>query len=187
MKHNLFIISGPSGVGGDDIITGLFSVLPIERVITMTTRQPREGEVDGIDYYFINRAEFLSGISKHQFFEYAQEYNGEYYGVTQSEIERVMGSGKIGIWRLEYKGVITAKKIFPEVITILINAPLAVLERRIRNRSVVSDEFVKERMEYTKEWLKHKDIYDYEVINHEGQLEKTIEEVAAIIRDNLEK
>jgi len=94
---------------------------------------------------------------------------------------------KIGIWKIEYKGVMTAKKLFPNIIAIFINAPLDILESRIRRRDNVTDEFVEERLAYTKEWLKHRDIYDYEVTNEEGKLDQTVKEVADIINKEIKK
>ncbi|MFC1678407.1 hypothetical protein ACFLZ9_01570 [Patescibacteria group bacterium] len=180
--ENVFIISGPSGAGEDSVIEGLKGILPIERVITTTTRYMRDGESQGNPYYFVANAEFIKLIVNDEFFEYAQEYNGNFYGVTLKELERVSQSEKIGIWKIEYQGVITAKKKIPGIIAILINAPLDVLGARIRNRdNHVDEEFVKARMEYTKEWLKHKDIYDHEVINEEGKLDEAIKETAEII------
>ncbi len=179
---NVFIISGPSGAGEDSIIEGLRDYFPIERIITTTTREKRRGETEGNPYYFISKEEFEEKIKNNCFIEYAYQYNGNIYGVTKEETERVAQSQKIGAWKIEYKGVIQAKKIFPEVVSILISVPdLKILENRIRRRDGVSEEYLKERMEYTKEWLKHKDIYDYEVINHEGKLDQAIQEVAKII------
>jgi guanylate kinase len=180
----IFIISGPSGAGEDSIIEGLKKIFSIERVITTTTRKMRPGESQKNPYYFISKREFAKRIKENKFFEYAQEYNNYYYGVTHKEIKRVKNSKKIGTWKIEYKGVITAKKIMPEVKAIFINAPLAILKKRIERRSNVSKEFIKERMDYTKEWLKHKDIYDYQIINEEGKLKKTINQVAKIIKEN---
>jgi guanylate kinase len=184
MKNNIFIISGPSGAGEDSIINGLTKKLPIEKIITTTTRPIREGEKNGREYYFIRKEEFKAGIEKGFFLEWAQEYNDNYYGVSKKEIERVKNSDKIGIWKIEYKGVIKAKQLFPDIISIFINAPLEILEKRIRQRNNVSDEFVQERLEYTKKWLEHRDIYDFEVENEEGKLSETIEKVTNIIQNN---
>lgn len=178
---NIFIISGPSGAGEDSVIDGLQKIFPIERVVTTTTRKMRPGESQKNPYYFISEKEFISKIEKGGFFEYAKEYNNLYYGVTGEEIERVKSCGRIGIWKIEYKGVITAKKVMPDIIAIFINAPLKILEERIRRRTSVTDEFVAERMKYTKEWLKHKNIYDYEIENKQGKLDETIKKVANII------
>jgi guanylate kinase len=182
---NLFIISGPSGAGEDSVIEGLKKIFPIERVITTSTRAMREGESQGNPYYFISAEEFKNKIAEDGFFEYAQEYNNNYYGVTHEEIKRVMACGKIGIWKIEYKGVISAKKLLPDIIAILINAPLDVTEQRIRARDRISEKHIQERLEYTKEWLKHKDIYDYEVTNEQGKLNETIEKTANIIKKNI--
>ncbi len=180
-KNKLFIISGPSGAGEDSIIEGLKKFLPIERVVTTTTREKRSDVFREDPYYFISKEEFKKGIEDDIFFEYAQEYNNQFYGVTKKEIERVIKSDKIGIWKIEYKGVMAMKKMMPEIIAILITTEsLEVLRQRILNRGA-SEEFIEERMAYTKEWLKHKDIYDYEVVNCEGKLNKAVEDVRRII------
>jgi guanylate kinase len=183
----IFIISGPSGVGEDSVIEGLINFFEIERVITTTTRQMRAGESQGNPYYFIDKGEFENRIKGDKMAEYAQEYNSNFYGVTRDELERVTRSKKIGIWKIEYKGVITAKEKYPDIKSIYIAAPsLEILRQRILKRDPsVSREYLDERMEYTKEWMRHENIYDYKVINEEGKLEKTVEKVAGIIKDNL--
>lgn len=183
MNGNIVIISGPSGAGEDSIIDGLSQYMPIERIITTSTRDMREGESQGDPYYFISHEEFAQGIEDGKFFEYAQQYNDNYYGVTFEEIERVKAAEGVGIWKIDYKGVIQAKELMPEIKTIFITAPLDILEKRIRSRDGVSDEFVAERMAYTKEWLEHADIYDYQVENEEGKLDNTIEKVRDIITE----
>jgi guanylate kinase len=179
----IFIISGPSGAGEDSIIEGLKKKFPIERVITTTTRAMRPGESNGYPYYFIAKEEFRKGVESGKFIEWAEEYNGNLYGVTKEELERVAMSGKIGIWKIEWKGVITAKKMFPEIKSIFVTVPdIKILEDRIRRRDNVTDEHIKERMEYTKEWMSHADIYDYTVVNEEGKLEEAIRKTAEIIK-----
>jgi guanylate kinase len=183
MKNNLFIISGPSGAGEDSIINGLKELFPVEVVITTTTRSMRPGEEQGQPYYFISKEEFKANISANKFFEWAQQYNDNLYGVSFEEIERIKNSGKVGLWKIEYKGVMTAKKLMPEIPAIFINAPLDQLEERIRRRDNVTEEFIQERIAYTKEWLKHTDIYDYEVINENGKLSESINKVAQYIQN----
>ena len=180
-ENKLFIISGPSGAGEDSVIDGLEKDLPIERVVTTTTREKRKGELDGKPYYFISKKEFEKGIAKNNFFEYAREYNNQFYGVTKKEIQRVVKSDKIGIWKIEYKGVITVKKLMPKVIAIFITvSSLEILKQRLLKRGA-DEKFIQERMDYTKKWLKHKNIYDYEVVNHEEKLDETVEKVKGII------
>ncbi len=179
---NVFIISGPSGAGEDSVIEGLIDQFPIERVITTRTRPMRIGESQGKPYYFISENEFKEKLAADEFVEYAEQYNNQLSGVTKSEIDRVASSGKIGIWKIEYKGVITAKKLFPGIIAIMLTAPLEVLEARIRRRDNPDEQLLAERMAYTREWLKHLDIYDYVIENEEGKLAQTIEQVARIIK-----
>lgn len=182
----IFIISGPSGAGEDSVIKGLEKIMPIEYIVTTTTRPMRPGEVDGKSYYFISREKFKKGIEDGNFIEWAQHYNDNFYGVTRDEISRVARSGKIGIWKIDYKGVESVKKMYPDIVAIFLISPLEIMAERIRRRDGVAEEYVQERMEYTKEWLKHTDIYDYTVTNEEGKLTETIAKVANIIRNNVE-
>ncbi|MCK4592171.1 guanylate kinase [Candidatus Parcubacteria bacterium] len=180
-KNKLFIISGPSGAGEDSVIEGLKKFLSIERVITTTTRKKRSDVFAEDPYYFISKKEFEKGILENKFFEYAEEDNNQFYGVTNEEIERVISSGKIGIWKIEYKGVMTVKKIMSGVVSILITTQsLEILKQRLSKRGE-SEEFIQRRMDYAKEWLKYKDIYDYQVVNYEGKLDEAVEEVKGII------
>jgi guanylate kinase len=185
-KSNIFIISGPSGAGEDSIISGLEKYFSIERVITTSTREMRPGESQSNPYYFLAREEFVRRRDAGEFVEWAEQYNGNLYGVTKQEIERVKSTGKIGTWKIEWQGVQTVKKIFPEIPSIFITvSDLKILEERIRRRDNVTDEYIKERMEYTKEWLRHADIYDYTIINEEGKLDVAVAQVAEIIKKHL--
>ncbi len=187
MKNRLFLFSGPSGVGGDHLIDKLKKYFPIKRVITTTTRKMRPGEKNGKDYYFISKKEFKKGIKEGMFLEWAFEYNDNYYGVTEKEVEKVKKSKKLGIWRMEYKGIIAVKKLMPELKAILINASLSDLKRRLKKREKenATEEYLKERMEYTKNWLKYKGIYDYEVMNKEGKLDEAVLETVKILKKEL--
>ncbi len=186
--NNIFIISGPSGAGEDTIINRLEKELGVVHIITTTTRAMRPGDRERKPYYFISEKDFQEKIKNNEFVEYAKEYNNNYYGVTHQELERAKKSGKIGIWKIGYKGVKTAKKLFPEIIAIFINAEsLEILEKRIRKRAEVTDQYVKERLDYTKEWLKHLDMYDYKVINKEGKLDEAVEKIKQIILTEIKK
>ena len=185
-RSKIFIISGPSGAGEDSIIKGLTDFFEIERIVTTTTRVMRTGESEGNPYYFICREEFEEKIKNNELAEYAEGYNNNFYGVTKKELERVRACGKIGIWKIEYKGVIKAKKNFPEIKSIYIAPPsLEILKQRIMRRDNVSEEYVNERMEYTKEWMRHENIYDFKVVNEEGKLDEAIEKVANIIKNTV--
>lgn len=180
--NNIVIISGPSGAGEDSIIDGLSRYTQVNRIITTTTRDMRPGESNGNPYYFISKEEFEKKIEQGDMIEWAKQYNGNLYGVTRSELERVNALPGIGTWKIEYQGVISAKKLFPEIRSIFIMADsLDILAQRIRMRSHVSEDYIRERMEYTRQWLQHEDIYDYKVINHQGRLDEAIKEVADIL------
>src|SRR3989338_4539799 len=98
-KNNIFVVSGPSGAGEDSIIKGLEKYFPIERIITTSTREMRPGESQGNPYHFIGKEEFKKRKDQGDFIEWAEQYNGNLYGVTRQEIERVKNSGKIGTWK----------------------------------------------------------------------------------------
>ena len=105
------------------------------------------------------------------------------YGVSKAELRRISElEHRIGIWKIDWKGVESAKKLFPTIQAIFISAPLAVLEERLRSRDSLKDErYFAERMAYTREWLKHTDIYDYVVENEQDKLDQAIEDVKTII------
>lgn len=183
---NVFIISGAAGSGKDSVIDSLQTILPIERIITSTTREMRFFETEGNPYYFVSRDAFEQGIAAGDFVEYSTNENDALYGVTKSELRRITEKNHIAIWRVDWKGVIAIKKIYPDIPAIYISAPLSVLEARLRSRDAgKSETYFEERMNYTREWLNHLDIYDYHVENQEGKLEQTVEQVVAIIKKYL--
>lgn len=185
-QNNIFIISGPSGAGEDSIINNLTKKHPyIHTVTTTTTRAMRPGESEGNPYHFVSAEEFRDMIARDMLVEWAQHYNGNFYGVTRQNFTAITSRGDIALWKIDYKGVITAKKKFPKIIAIFIMAESPdVLEQRIRKRGDVTEDYIAERMAYTKEWLRHTDIYDYTVINRQGRLEDAVAEVEHIILSN---
>lgn len=184
-KSRIFIISGPSCAGEDSIIEGLKKQIEFEKIITTTMREMRPGESQGKPYYFISKNEFEDGIEKEDFYEYAKQDRGNLYGVTKKEFERAYNTGKPVIWKVDYKGVLTGKKIFPDAIAILIDVPLEIVEKRIRRRDNASDEYVKERLEYAHGWYDNRDKFDYSIKNEEGKLDEAIKEVKNIIEKNI--
>ncbi len=185
---NVFIISGAAGSGKDSVIDGLQSRLRVERIITTTTRAKRSGEVEGNPYYFISPEEFKRRVANNEFAEHSINENGGYYGVTHTELKRITEKGGIAIWRVDWKGVLAIKKLYPNIPAIYISAPLEILEARLRTRDAGKEEsYFQDRMDYTREWLKHLDIYDYQVENEENKLDQTIERVKKIIESHLEK
>ena len=161
----LFIISGPSGAGEDSVIEGLQKRMSLTRVITTTTREMRDGEMQGAPYYFISHEEFQQKIKDDGFFEYAELDRGKLYGVTNEELQRVKESESVGIWKMDYKGVLFLKEKEPSIPAIFIWASLDVLEERIRFRGGVDAAFILERISYAQGWFDNRDIFDFEVEN----------------------
>lgn len=183
MKTNIFIISGPSGAGKDSTIEELKKYIDIERLITTTTRKIRPGESQGNPYYFISKEEFKKGIKENRFFEYALEDNDNYYGGTYEEIERIKSIKVPVIWRVDYKGVMAGKKIFPDAKSILIYIPFELIKKRLLARKEPAN-IIKDRMEYAEGWYKNENIFDYKVENKEERLDETVQKVLQIIREN---
>lgn len=181
---NIFVIYGPSGSGQDSVIEGVANVLPIERVITTVSREMRTDESQGHPYYFISLAEFEELIHTNSLAEYVKKYTGIYYGVTQQELNRVFNGENVGVWKVDFEGAITIKKRFPNAVVIKINAPIDVIEKRIRSRETLPENEVQSRLNHIREWLP-KSIYDYQVENEEGKLDEAIAKVKAIIESHL--
>lgn len=188
LMKNVFVIHGPSGSGQDSIIQGVAKLLPIERVITTVSREMRSFESQGHPYYFITKEDFEGLIRANAMAEYVQKYTGIYYGVTKAELDRFSesASGKIGIWKVDAEGAATIKARYPEIIVIMISAPLEIIEQRIRNREALPEEEIQARLNHIQEWLP-KSIYDYRIENEEGKLDEAIAQVKAIIESHLEK
>jgi len=181
---NLIIISGPSGSGKDSVIEGLARYgVPIERVVTSTTRDKRPRETHGREYYFVSKEELQKKIDNHEMAEWAHVDNNRLYGVTKEELTRVQHmKSVIGVWRIDWKGVLNAKKIVPDILTILIEPPdIEQLVERARGRGDSNEQELQERLAYSKEFLKHRNLYDYSVINEEGKLDQTVQEVKDIL------
>jgi len=185
MKHstNLVIISGPSGAGEDSVIEELIKRgLPIERPVSTVARPKRAGESEGKPYHFVTKKEFDDLIKQNKMAEWAIVYNSQ-VGITKQELERVKNmKNKIGIWKIDWKGVISAKKMIPDILAIFVTAEsIDELIKRLKKRGD-SEKIIKSRVDYTRKYYKNKNVYDYEVINKQGKLEKTVDEIIGILK-----
>lgn len=144
----------------------------------------RPEDEEGVSYYFISQEEFKKGIQENRFFEWALEDNGNYYGGTYKEIERIKKLQGPVIWKIDYKGMLSAKKLLPEAKSIFIYVPFEKIKERLNNRGE-AEEIIKSRLEYAKGWYENESAFDYKVINEDGKLDETIEKVAEIIKQNL--
>jgi len=181
-RGTLFVVSAPSGAGKNAILRPILQNDPsLSYSISATTRQPRQGEVDGQDYFFLDQAEFCRRIEQGEFAEWA-EVHGHLYGTLRSVLTEEMASGKDVILELDVLGMRNLKGILPDAVTIFIAPPsLEELERRLRNRGTENDATIQLRLKNAEMEMAALDEYDYVVVNDDvqaaiSQVEKIIAE-----------
>ncbi|AKP46804.1 MULTISPECIES: guanylate kinase [Bacillus] len=180
-KGLLIVLSGPSGVGKGTVRKAIFSDpnVDFEYSISMTTRQPREGEVDGVDYFFKTREQFEQLIKEGKLLEYA-EYVGNYYGTPLDYVKETLEAGKDIFLEIEVQGAKQVREKIPDGLFIFLAPPsLSELYNRIVNRGTEDDERIRGRMEKARKEIEMMDLYDYVVENDE--VEKACERIKAIV------
>jgi len=179
-KGKTFIISGPSGVGKSTVLHALFEGRnDLYFSVSATTRAPREGERDGVDYHFIHADRFRSMIEEDAFLEYA-EYVGNFYGTPKKFVDAAMAEGKDVILDIEIQGATQVHELRPDVVRIFIAPPSwEELERRLTARGTDSPEKVQKRLLRAKVELENACHYDYFVIN--DTVENAVQELRAIM------
>ena len=183
MKKGLMIvISGPAGSGKGTVNARLLSRNDFVYSVSATTRAPRPGEVDGVNYHFLSREEFLRRIEAGDMLEYT-EYCGNFYGTPRKEAEAVLESGKNLILEIEVEGAFNVKAQYPDAVLILLLPPsFAVQEQRLRDRGTETEEKILARLARTREEVALADRYDYIVYNHDGKIEEAADEILSIVR-----
>ena len=179
----VIVISGPSGVGKDAVLTRLKeSVYSLNHVVTITTRQSRPQEKDGIDYHFISRNEFQDLIKRRELLEWANVY-GNYYGVPEKPVSDSLANGRDVLLKVDVQGAATLKKTISGAILIFLVSPsVEELGKRLKRRSTESASDMAMRTNIATEELQQLSIFDYMVINEEGQIDRAVEDIKAIIR-----
>lgn len=179
-KGNLFVLSGPSGAGKGTLVKRVFQRIPDAWVsVSATTRQPRPGEVDGKDYFFLDQPRFDELVSQDGFLEWAHVH-GNSYGTLRSRVQERMDEGAQVILEIDVQGAFQVKKAMPEAHLIFIEPPsLEELERRLRGRGTETEEVICKRMKTAEVELAQKMEYDVQVINDE--LERATDELVSYI------
>mgnify|MGYP002565623942 CR=1 FL=1 len=164
----LIIVSAPSGCGKSTLLHRLMEKREKLRFsVSATTRPPREGEVDGKDYFFVDHPTFERMIAEDAFLEHA-EYVGNHYGTPRAAVEELLDAGYDVYLDIDVQGAMQIKRIRPETLTIFVTPPsLPELENRLRSRGTDSDEVIRSRLEAAERELILKDHYDYVVVNDE--------------------
>ncbi|MBI3742749.1 MAG: guanylate kinase [Chloroflexi bacterium] len=177
---NVFVLSGPSGVGKDAILNKLrLNGAPLHFTVTATTRQIRENEKDGLDYIFLSKQTFEEMLSRGEFLEHAEVY-GNFYGVPKSQIREALQMGKDVVVKIDVQGAATIKRLAPQVVMVFVAPPsMHELERRLRWRLTESEESLNLRLETARAEMDHLPAFDYVIVNE--QLDEAVHQLAAIV------
>ena len=176
----LIVISGPSGVGKSSIIDAVLDRSTSVFSVSATTREPRHGERDGVDYHFISRQEFLDAIASSQVLEWA-EYGGNLYGTLREQVEAAITGGSNVILDIENDGAKQVRQAYPDAVLIFVTPPsLEELEKRLRGRGDTADADVQIRLAVaSRQIAEAPDIYDF-VVENRG-LDAAISQVLDIL------
>lgn len=179
----LVVLSGPSGVGKTVVSEGLQEKSGYVRAITATTRPPRAGEEDGVDYLFLDRAQFEQRVEEGGFLEHA-EVHGNLYGSPHDGVEQQLAQSRVVLLLIDVQGAEKLRQDGVDALQIFLEPPgLEELRRRIEMRGVESEETMDLRLRNALSEMEQRDRYDRCVVN--GVLEETVEEVFSIIEEEL--
>ena len=181
-KGILIVVSGFSGSGKGTIMKELLARYPDTYALSIsaTTRSPREGEVDGREYFFVSKDEFEKMIAKGELIEYAK-YVENYYGTPRDYVEKKLNEGKDVILEIEIQGALNVKKLFPDTLLLFVTPPSAEeLKKRLVGRGTETMDVIESRMNRACEEAEGMENYDYLIIN--DNLEECVEEMHSIIR-----
>jgi guanylate kinase len=180
----VFVITGPSGVGKGTLIKMLLDRFPnLALSVSATTREPREGEVDGRDYHFLTEEQFQERKAAKGFLEFAS-YSGNHYGTLKSELERCLDKGRSVVLEIEVQGAQQVRQSRPDSIQIFIAPPdPAVLRERLTGRGTDSAEAIDKRLKVAEQELGAQDDFDYRIVNDD--LDHAAAELESIVRESI--
>ena len=179
----LVVITGPSGVGKDTIISRLKEIGPPCFVtVTVTTRPKRPAEIHGVDYLFVDRETYDAMLAAGEFLEYAEVY-GNGYGTPRTPVREALAAGRDVILRIDPQGAATIGRVAPGAIRIFVAPPsMAELETRLRQRKTETPEALARRLTIARAELARAAEFEYVVVNAEGRLDETVCAIASIMR-----
>ncbi len=185
-KGMMVILSAPSGCGKDTVFREISKIRnDVCESISATTRNPRNGEIDGVSYYFKTVDEFKKMIENSSFLEYVC-YNGCYYGTPAEPVRNIINSGKICFLIIEREGAQKVMKSNPDAVSIFLLPPdLDTLKKRLIKRNTETEDAISNRLEIAKEEIKCSDLFDYVVVNNE--LKRAVYEINEILDNELKK
>lgn len=181
----VFVVTGTSGAGKGTLEKALLSQMPeLELAVSATTRERREGEEDGREYWFISDEDFDEKLQDGEFLEHVEFPWGQRSGTLRSEIERIRGEGKFPLLDLEPQGALEVKQTVPGAVTIFVEAPsFEENERRLRARATESEGEIDERLDLAREQLEQAGEFDYLIVNDD--LDRALSELTEIVRESL--
>ncbi len=180
----VFVITGPSGAGKGTLIRALLERCPeLQVAVSATTRMQRKGEEEGREYYFLSDADFARRVANGEFLEHVTYVSGQRYGTLRSEVERIADSGRVCVLELETEGALNVKDELENARTIFVTAPLAELERRLRERATESAGEIGERLDLAEHQLTQAEQFDYVVAN--DNIGRAVEELVEVVRREL--
>ena len=180
-KGIMLVVSGPAGSGKGTVNAMLLKRDDFAFSVSATTRAPRPGEVDGINYHFITKEGFIERINSGDMLEYT-EYCGNFYGTPLKEAEEVLRSGKNLILEIEVEGAMNVKRKYPDAVLVLLLPPsYSVQEERLRGRGTETEEKILQRLARAKEEVALADCYDYVVYNYDGKADEAAAHILSIV------
>ena len=178
----ILVVSGPAGSGKGTVNKILRDTGDYIFSVSRTTRDPRPGETDGVDYLFITKEEFFEKLEEKDFLEH-NEYCGNFYGTPKSTTEAALASGKNVILEIDVNGARQVKENCPDAVLIMLLPPsFSVQEQRLRGRATETEDKIQKRLQQTHYELEQLSLYDYVVINGDGNPETAADDIISIVR-----